>query len=163
MSKNKNTAAEAEAEFETFNVSNKLTVASMGLTPGILKGVAGDKPTPVATILANVVDMKEKPSTLDSSRTDVRFIGQFEGTNLLTGEVVRSGSAYLPGAAQEFLQGLAANGEVAIAIQLTVQKDARANSAQGYRFGVTTIGEKSSFDPFAQLRSKVPALGKAAK
>lgn len=161
MSKNENTPA---AEFEVFGVSSKLTTSSMGLDSSSLKAAVADakgKPVAVATILAAVTDFKTAANKLDPSRTDVKFIGTFEGTNLLTGETFRSAAMYLPSAASDYLQGVAQNaGDTAVAFQLTVQADTRPNSAQGYKFGVQAIGEKSSFDPFAALRNQTKQLAK---
>lgn len=147
---------------ETFDVKSKLTTGSMGLDAATLKDVvkgSKGKPVAIALILAQVNEMKEQPNRLDPSKTDTKFLGQFEGTNLLTGEVSRSGAMYLPGAASDYLKGQGAGGG-AVAFQLTVEEDKRANSSQGYKFGVKAIAEKAVNDPFAALRAALPKPGK---
>lgn len=149
-------------ETETFNVVGKLTTGTLGLDPSTLKDAvkaSKGKPAPVALILAQVNEMKDAPNRLDPSKTDTKFLGNFEGTNLLTGEVMRSGAMYLPGAASDYLKGQGAGGG-ALAFQLTVEEDKRPNSSQGYKFGVKAVAEKATNDPFAALRTALPKPGK---
>lgn len=90
------------------------------------------------------------------------FSGQFEATNILTGEVSRSGNLFLPDVATELLAPVvkAASGiDVMIGFDIGVKP---CNNAQGYEYTVTPLTEPSEDDPIARLKasafSSLPAL-----
>ncbi len=152
---------------ENIKVAGKLSTGTLGLDRSALSAaVKGQKKAvPVAVIYCQAASFSEKPSTLDASKTDTKFIGQFEGKNLRTDEVVRSGSLYLPGVASDYLRGVVqgANGELTLtAITLTAEVDEDKRSATGYKFGMQALADKdASADPFASLRIAIEAPKKS--
>lgn len=152
---------------ETISLSKKLTMAKMGLDKNVLKPLVEQnkgKKTEIASVLALVTSCTVKPSTLNPANMDFRFGGNFEGVNMLTGDVTRAAEAYLPGPAAVWLKAayekaqndVGENAVPAMAFVITVEKDNHPNSAVGYIFGVKAILGDGAADPFEGLRKALP-------
>lgn len=116
----------------------------------------------VLNVLAFVTTHKVEVNKKDPSKTSIRFVGQFEVTDFLTGEVVHAGEAFFPGPAESFLHGLIAGSEggaVRLAFQVTIAEDTKDDSLTGYKFGMKLFTNKDAQqDPFLELRESLPAL-----
>lgn len=161
---------------EQVEFAKKFTTRDIGFDIPALKEVvkvASGKPTEIVTVLALLTDKKTEQNRRDPSKTSVRFFGQFECTNLLTGEKMYASEAYFPGAGESFMASLldATKGEdgkygsARTAVVITVQADKTPNSAQGYKFGCKPFVDKSeATDIFKEYRNLLPKpKAKAAK
>lgn len=153
---------------ETTKISNKLTIAELGLTKDVLQAALADKKEGAEIIIARIfgkaAKYNAKPSKLDATRTDYQFIGAFEGVNMIDGTVVNAPRAYLPGAAEmatvAAIDGLGEGETVEFACEITVKK--KQSAAVGYVFGVAVPKQPEAADPLASLRSQFGALPQAA-
>ena len=90
------------------------------------------------------------------------FLGNFEATNVRTGEVFRSGQIFLPGTAENLLMGAvkgAAGAPVAFGFDISVVDS--PDSQISYEYGVESIMDVSETDPIALLKQQMtsaPAL-----
>lgn len=154
---------------EQTKIGKKLTVATMGFDSDTLSEIVEENPkgeTQILNVLALVTDSKVEVSRLDPTKTNTRFIGQFEFTNLLTGEVGVSAEAFFPAVAESYVAGFkgSSEGAVRVAFTLTVEKDNAKNSAQGYKFGMLALVDKSAdADPFKAMRDLLPKPKTAQK
>ena len=147
-------------------ISRKVTVAALGLpkaqiqamVAGWEEGQEGD----VATIYGAASKVIVQPSKLDPTKTDTKFVGTFEGINLLTGETVVASNAYFPGAVSEMLEHAVENatGPVEFSCMIAVKKNSK--SAVGYTFSVRMDRDPEVADPLEALRSKARALASAS-
>ena len=88
--------------------------------------------------------------------------GQFEGTNVATGENAQSGVLYLPGGIQELLQGPLEqaiaddkNARIQFAFDIYAVK---ASNPAGYSFEAENLVDVEREDPFAAMRADLPKL-----
>lgn len=150
------------------SIANKLTIAEMGLTKEViqkaLEGKAEGESLVIALIFGKTTKYTTKPSKLDATREDVQFVGDFEGHNLLTGEIVNAPKAYLPGAAEAATRNAVdqlGDGEaVEFGCEIAVKK--KASSAVGYVFGVAVPKQPKAQDPLAALREQMTSDKPAA-
>jgi len=150
---------------ESTIIQKKLTLQAMGFDKASLKKLVTENPKSqnIANILACVVDKKVEASRLDPTKTNTRFIGTFEGVNLITGEEFHSSEAFFPGVAESFMTSIMGNGAfdgskaAVTGFSITVQADTAPNSAMGYKFGVVAVADKTKSDPFKELRLALPA------
>lgn len=87
----------------------------------------------------------------------VGFLGNFEATNVATGEVFRSGQMFLPNVCSNLLEAaVAANGgaNVEFGFDIGVKE---ADNAIGYEYTAAPIIEASETDPVALLKSRISA------
>lgn len=153
---------------EKAGMLGKLTLAGMGLDKGVFKSALADNDgaeTEVATVLCVVTEMKPEASRLDPSKENVRFFGNFEGTNLLTGEVFYASAAFFPSIAESFLRaqlggkaGSDGPRSVVTGFTVTVKEDTDKRSALGYKFGCNVLVDKENSDPFAEMRAMLPSF-----
>ncbi len=146
----------------------KLSVRSLGLDKvGIRKLAekAEGKTVPVARFFG----IAENTGISDRGKfgESVFFEGQFEGVNLDTGEIVRSGRLFLPDVASSILEGMVVKGneglengakcKVQFAFEINAQADLAA--AVGYKFSASPLVEaKDAPDPLANLRKQIPQI-----
>lgn len=90
------------------------------------------------------------------------FSGQFEATNIITGEVARGANLFLPDVAGELLAPVvdAANGaDVVVGFDIGAKP---SNNAQGYEYTVTPLTKPAENDALGALKSSafadIPAL-----
>ncbi len=149
------------------------TLGKIGFGPNELAEYVEKHPgeTNIVNVMAFVSGYEVVPNKQDPSKSSIRFSGQFEFANRITGEDCIAGSAFVPGPAENFLRGKkeGEEGAIRIAFMVTVKKVDRKIASTGYVFGMK--GFKStdvSTDPFAEMRDLFPAAkslpaGKAAK
>lgn len=148
-------------------VANKLTVAGLGLTKEFLQKLLADKAegdtVVVASIFGKATSYDAKQSKLDPTREDIAFKGEFEGVNMITGEVVNAPKAYLPGAAEgatkNAIDQLGEGEAVIFGCEIAVKK--KASSAVGYVFGVSVPKHPTAQDPLAEIREQMKSLSTA--
>lgn len=149
---------------QTVQISNKLTVAEMGLDKATIQQLLADKKEGETLVIARMFGKTskydEKPSKLDATRNDVAFKGEFEGHNLITGEVFNAPKAYLPGAAEAATKNAIDNLEdgqsVVFGCDIAVKK--QSSSAVGYVFGVSVPKQPTAQDPLAEIREAMGGL-----
>lgn len=154
---------------QVVNVSSKLSVGSMGLTKNILQALLADKnegdAIVVARIFGRAYKYEEKQSKLDPTKNDVAFKGEFEGVNLVTGEVFNAPKAYLPGAAEgtarAAIDALGEGEGVEFGCEIAVKK--QTTSAVGYVFGVAVPKPPEARDGLAAIRAQMNALPSSAQ
>lgn len=119
-------------------------------------GTVTAKNTAIMRVLGHVQALKDGESDFGPW---VAFIGTFEATNLLTGEVYMSAKALLPGVIADLIEGqLKAvqkddpEATVQFAVEVTVSPD--ESVAIGYTYGVTPLIQRAA-DPLDALRLEV--------
>lgn len=147
------------------NILKKLTVRDMNIAPGVLiVNMEYGQTVVVARIYGSATKYKtaaSKFSTSDLPREDHKFYGNFEGHNLITGEVFNAPICYLPGAAPDALANAidASEGDaVEFGIEIAVKKTKKGDGTDGYQFGVAIPKEPNAADPLAAMREKMGAL-----
>lgn len=153
---------------EQIKIGKKLTMADMGFDSDTLAAIVEENPgeTPILNVMALVSGVKVEQSRIDPTKTQNRFLGQFEGTNLLTGQTGVFAEAFFPGVADAYVGGHkgSTEGAVTLAFTITVMKDEAKNSAQGYKFGMLALVNKTEeADPFKAFRAHLPAPTVAQK
>jgi hypothetical protein len=145
-------------------IIKKLTTATVHGKPDIKAIVAHDNATPGATLwLWSVIGIASdyKPGSTDMG-SFVKFVGAFEGSNLQTGEVFRSGACILPGALPDMifgaLKGMAGNGNVQFGFKIGVHFDDTA--AAKYVFDIESLADVAENDPVKLLKASIEATGK---
>ncbi len=149
------------------------TLSKIGFGPDELADYVEKNPgeTNIVNVMAFVSGLAVEPNKKDPSKSSVRFSGQFEFVNRVSGESVVAGSAFVPGPAENFLKGKkeGEEGAIRMAFMITVKKVKREVSNTGYVFGMKAFKSTDvSADPFAEMRELFPATkalpaGKAAK
>jgi hypothetical protein len=138
-------------------ISRKLTVASLGLPKAtiqeLIKGASEGDTLDVAAIYGIANKYQVTPSKLDPTKTDTKFVGRFEGINMLTGETVAAANAYLPGAITDALSAaLDVEGSQGAEFKVIVGVRKSEKSAVGYVFTVRMDREPAASDPLAHMR-----------
>lgn len=160
----------------------KISVATVvGKVPTVIVAVPtfGDDGKPVldkanAPVMENVKRAIEQPlmrvlGLANAIKTGnsayggwIAFMGQFEATNILTGEVYRGAALHLPDTAADLLAPVvkkADGADVMIGFDIGVKP---SNTAQGYEYTVTPLTKPSENDALAALKASafadLPAL-----
>ncbi|AAX45597.1 ssDNA binding protein [Enterobacteria phage PR4] len=142
-------------------IVSKLTLKTIGAQP---KPHSVKENTALASIYGRVRGKKVGQSTFGDF---IKFEGEFEGVNIATGEVFRSGALILPKVLESLLAG-AVDGEntVDFAVEIWAKPSEKGNT--GYEYGVKPLIEPAASDELAALRNQVkaalpaPAAGEAA-
>lgn len=149
---------------EAKTIARKLTVASLNINPvELIATMAEGESKVVASIIGRATHYTESPSRFDTTKTDVRFKGAFEGLNLLTGETVEATSCFLPGAAPDAVQAaIDGMGEdenaIDFAVLVSIKKQKKRDGSDGYVFGIAVPRQPEAADPLARMREQVKAL-----
>ena len=136
------------------SIIGKLSIANMKCNPARAK--AENKTIPLARIIGIVNSCRAKENK-QSGDIHYPLIGQFEGTNLETGEVFTSGILYLPAGIHEqvsshFLTALE-RGEKAEPVEFAIEiASTPAKNPIGYSYAVKQLYKPASADPLAKLR-----------
>ncbi len=113
-------------------------------------------------VMAFATGYEVTPNKKDMTKSSLKFGGQFEIQNRLTGETINASSAYFPGPAESFIKGLLDGNEgggVRLGFQITVMVDKNPDSPTGYKYGMKLLTNKNdSNDPFKELRGNFPPL-----
>ncbi|WYA79124.1 ssDNA binding protein [Salmonella phage PKJ.Ry.20.3] len=131
-------------------IVSKLTLKTIGAQP---KPHSVKENTALASIYGRVRGKKVGQSTFGDF---IKFEGEFEGVNIATGEVFRSGALILPKVLESLLAG-AVDGEntVDFAVEIWAKPSEKGNT--GYEYGVKPLIEPAASDELAALRNQVKA------
>lgn len=147
---------------EMKQISRRLSIGDMGIDgKAIVAGMTKDGETlVVARIYGRAIGYDQKQSKLDPTRFDVRFKGDFEGVNQLTGEVFAATGCYLPGAAEDNLKttvdGLGDGEAAEFGVEIALKKSAK--SPVGYVYGVAVPKQPEAADPLNAIRQAMGGL-----
>lgn len=135
---------------------SKIAVGQVGFKKIAQKVAETKKEAVIGIIMGEVTDFKTK--TLDDGTETIALRGSFEATNAETGEVLSSGTCYLPSA----LEGLT----VSLAKELQ-KKDAKpqmfaveltcypADNKSGYSYRGKNLVPQMSSDPLMAIRAEM--------
>jgi hypothetical protein len=153
----------------------KITMKGIGWDKGnilelVLPYKDDPKPVPIARIFGVMTDTKTYVDA-NTGDTGEGLKGQFEATNIKTGEVYTAPVCYLPGAAMDMITAAFsmakeqdASSTVKFAFDVFAKYDSTA--ATSYTFGVKPLVEANKIDPLAELREasgNLPALPAPSK
>lgn len=146
-------------------ILHKISTATVGLQSALLEKTALEsKGVPVNVLIVGgfVTGMESGVSQFGNY---IKFKGEFEGQNLLTGEVYRSGKLLLPPIAegpisQEFEQ--AEGGRLKFAMQISVEENKSTKGGVKYKYGVKPLVEPKSDDELSKLMKSLPAPAPAS-
>lgn len=140
------------------NEVSKLSTKAMGCNPkkiavNIPEGVT--EPVPMATLYGKATGVKEGEDA--NGKVYSMIVGEFEGTNLETGDVYRASRLFLPEGIQETVEQAIANSTeekplVIFALMIMVRK---ATNAQGYSYVGRQLLPTVAADPLAEIREKI--------
>lgn len=154
-------SVQATSIVKSFNLA-KVSLAKVDLQEFIKRN---PRETAIADVLAFATGYEVVQNKKDTSKSSLKFTGQFEVTNRLTSEEVVASSAFFPGPAENFIKGLIdglEGGGARLAFQITVMADKSPDSITGYKFGMKLYTDKATHnDPFKELRGSFPEISKA--
>ncbi len=137
---------------------SKLTLKAIGAQPkrGSFGTEEDQKP---AKTLARIFGRALKWDTVTTQLGEsYRFHGVFEGINMETGEVFKSGKVFLPGVVASILAAEIDNAD-GRDIDFAYEIGGRwANGDFGYEYTVKPIIETATADPLAALRNMLPEV-----
>jgi len=140
-------------------MARRLTLGILGLNKETITNLLANKKegevARIAFMLGKVDGYKVAANKLDPTKSDVKFLGEFEGHNMLTGEVVVSAACYLPGGADEMIQVASDKSEGAVEFAFAISVKKSAASAVGYVFQVAAASEPRENDPLQALRERL--------
>lgn len=152
---------QATEKVKTRSIQKKITVKILngGRQPSVfklaeyLRDHPGETVMPLCTIVG-------RASAFEPGSSDfgpyIKLLGQFEGVNAESGEVIVSGTAILPGAANDLVYGtlrgaMEQGGSIEFAFRIGLVKD--ETLAIGYRYAVEQMIAPSTSDPLADLKA----------
>ena len=150
------------------NMARKLTVKELGINAKeVAQSLSKDGESKlVAHIVGTADGYKVSANKFDPTKDDVKFIGEFEGHNAVTGDITVSRYAYLPGGADEMVKDALdmkeknGGGAVEFAFSVSIVKD--SSIAVGYKFRIAAASEPRQNDPLAALRARLQIGSPAA-
>lgn len=147
-------------------VVGKLSVKAMGCDASKVKGIAGNR-LELCRIYGMIMDTQAKEDKFNEGRFITKFVGTFEGVNLETGEIFRSGALYLPAGISEQMEAAFkqiheqdANAQVQFAFEI---RSVKSGNPIGYTYEAQAIRRPEKDDPLAQLRAQMKALPTAGE
>lgn len=141
-------------------IVSKLTAATLGCKPEIVKDKAKGTRAPLYRIMGRATGIKETKDV--NGEVIYGLTGSFEGTNLVTGETMRSGVAFLPPGIHEMilepLDHALAEAVQGQAVELQFGFDiftvASPNKA-GYSYAATDLFPTKRVDPFEEMKAEL--------
>jgi hypothetical protein len=140
--------------------ARKLTIAELGIDAEKVNGghTENGQATVVAYFYGRTSAHKDAPSKFDPTKMDAKFVGTFEGVNAITGEVVNSKYAYLPGGAEDMVRDAVdalgdEGGEVEFAFEVSVRRDDK--KPKKYVYLIATAREPKEVEALSSLREKL--------
>ena len=138
---------------------SKITGATLGCKPEIVKGKEVGTKAPLYRILGKASGIKETKDT--NGEIIYGLTGDFEGTNLVTNETMKSGVAFLPPGIHDMLlkqldDGLADNaGRFTIQFAMDIYSVAATNKS-GYTYEAKDLlPAEMTADPFSAFRDQL--------
>lgn len=137
----------------------KLTVRDiLGASPDIKAIIKNDEANPGSVFwlceIIGIATAARPGSVAGTDQNYVRFLGSFQGTNLLTGQIFRSGAAILPAAIPDMLYGALQLGDaVQFGFRIGVMYDESA--ATKYVYVTESLTRAPANDPLALLAAAI--------
>ncbi len=150
------TTTEDEASPD-IQVARKLTLRTLVGAPNDLRGLATEKGTKIARVFGICVGTKAVKTTMPDGKVNesVGLLGEFTGTNLVTGRQVYAAVCYLP----EPVPGMvlaALAGADKIRLELGVEVSVKtSDKGVGYEFLITPLKQ---FEPSDELKKLTASL-----
>lgn len=137
----------------------KLSIKTMGCDPRKVATVESGK-LPLGRIYGKAVDVKFTEGT--DGKISCCFIGTFEGINMETGEVFRSGKLYMPGGVSEVMQtaltsAQAKDDKASISFAFEI-RSVKAGNPIGYSYEAKAIKPPEVEDELAEIRKLLVGL-----
>lgn len=130
----------------------KLSLKAMSATPN--KGaIEPGKPV----ILAAIYGVANKSEVITTNFGEsTRFTGNFEGLNVATGEVFRSGKAFLPSIVESLLEeAVNSTDDAGIEFAFEIGAEHSEKGNMGYAYTVRPLRKMAESDSLSHLRSEV--------
>jgi len=155
------------AQPDANGIVSKLSNATLGCDPLIVKGKAAGTKAPMYRIMGRATGIKEAKDT--NGEVIYGLTGSFEGTNLVTGQVMRSGVAYLPPGIHEMIlepldkEIAAAGAGEAVALEFAFDVFAvAAPNKSGYSYSAIDLIPATRKDPFDDMRAALEKMNTPA-
>lgn len=151
------------AQPDANGIVSKLSNATLGCDPLVVKDKAKGTKAPMYRILGRATGIKEAKDT--NGEVIYGLSGSFEGTNLVTGQVMRSGVAYLPPGIHETIlepldRALAEdknNAGVSLNFAFDIFAVAAPNKS-GYSYEAIDLIPAQRVDPFADMKAELEGM-----
>lgn len=156
------TGSDVTAATNAVKIEPKLSIKTMGAKPDMVKlAEEADARYPLVRIIG--VARGIKSATGNNGDPVFGLTGQFQGTNLKTGEKSVSGVLYLPGGILELIMDpveAILNGDDRVAKQAGVKFgldlfSVKAANPAGYSFSATNLIDTAQVNPLAEIESAV--------
>jgi hypothetical protein len=154
----------AEATQVEASIISKITMATIGCTPGLVKNAKPDELSkegdlPLARLFGKLSKVKYEEDKA-KGQFYTSFVGTFEAINMQTGEVFQSGKMFLPKGISEMVETAVnkAGENVQIAFAFEV-RSIKANNPIGYSYRVLALQSPEAADELRELREKVYKAG----
>jgi hypothetical protein len=145
--------------------ASRLTLKDLGADGQTVKALLKDLPEPqnkvtVARFYGTVTRVAFQNDKMGTGQVYTQFIGNFEGVNMITGEVVASARMYLPDGAQQALENQVTEVQNKKGKNTTVQfafeiRAVRNSNKMGYSYETAAILKPEEADPIAAVRQVV--------
>ncbi len=104
--------------------------------------------------LLRIVGIASAQENVDTDfGTSIKFTGQFEGTNISTGEVYRSTVCFLPDTGAGMLSGVVVDDQI-VEFAFDIHAEA-SNNNNGYQYVVEPLIKMNAADPLEQLKLSI--------
>lgn len=150
------------------SIVSKLTIATLGCNPSKVKTLAADSlelqngELPIARLYGKLTDVRYQD---DKAKGQVYtyFVGTFEGINMETGEVMRSGKLFLPRGISELVEDAtkkarAIDEKASISFAFEV-RSIKATNPIGYSYKVLALKSPEAEDELKTVREMVHQAG----
>lgn len=157
-------------------LAGRLTLKDLGLDGQTVKGLLKDLPEgknkiPVARFYGTVSRVNFKNDKMGTGQVYTEFVGNFEGVNLDTGDVLQSARLYLPDGACQALENQVTEVQgkkgksalVQFAFEIRAVKLPSTSKGIGYSYETAAILKPEQADPIAAMRAAVAAAAPAPK
>lgn len=138
-----------------FTLLRKITVK--GVFGPITRPNKGDKPVDIMHVLGNVSGVRELEDKFKPGELSYALRGNFEATNLETGEMFTAPECFLPEPTQSMLVEQIKKGEVDVQFVITISYK-HSETAIGYEYVSKPHMKPTGVDILANLRAALPQL-----
>lgn len=140
----------------------KMSVSKLNCIPSACKTI--DKPVRLCVIFGQATGIKQGE---DTSRGQIwsALVGSFEGVNLQTGEVFRSGKLFLPGGIHETVEAAvrAISGQDGMSVKFGLElRSVKDTNPIGYSYQAINLIPAEAGDELSPLRLAIMDTGKVA-
>jgi len=143
-----------------YTLLRKITVK--GVYGAIVRPSEGDKPTDIMHVIGNASGVREIEDKFKPGQMTYALRGQFEATNVVTGEVFTAPECFLPEPTQSMIADQIRKGstDVQFAVSLSYKF---AKTAVGYEYVTKPHVKASGVDLLAELRATLPQIAAPVK